>query len=1007
MNALIPYEYIYSGTLSIDSPTYTKRKADTELYESLKAGKFCYVFNSRKTGKSSLRVQIMHRLLSEGIACAAIDLSMISTSFVTPHQWYADFIDTLIEKFNLDIDLESWWLEQELLSPVKRFSKFIDILLVQSQNNNRNLVIFIDEIDSVLSLDFDVDDFFALIRACHNQRADNSIYNYLTFCLLGVTTPSNLIAEKTRTPFNIGQAIELRGFTIEEAKSSLMTGLARKMKNPEVVLQQILNWTGGQPFLTQKLCHYLVHSETKPQENGEAQWVEQIVQSKIIHNWICQDEPEYLRTILNRIISDKNEKYRISLLELYQRILLSTSKNNMHQVVVDESVSLTELQLSGLIVEKNAILKVYNRIYELIFDWNWTEKELAKLRPYANFLTAWFDSNCKDELCLLRGQALKDATTWATGKSLGARDYQFLSASETLEKLQANIAYEQETERKGAEILREATKTANRRLRIGSIILVSSFLLLLLSLFKVRQTELQSQNALKAIQLEETSTILLNNYKSESNIDGLLLAMRNGRELKSIVKYSQSLADYRVYSPVFSLQMILSNIREKNRLEGHQNTIKSVVYSPDGTMLASASADGSVKLWNSTTGKQIKTLTQNENGLTRVVFSPDGKILAFVSNNNTVRLWDVAIGKPTFTLTGHQSKVNNITYSPDGKTLATASNDNTIKLWDVATTKLISTLTGHTSKVNNVTYSPDGKILASTSNDNTIKLWDINTGKQISILNRRTDYVTNIVFSPDSKTLASTSDDNNIKLWNINTDQLTYTLFPHSGVTSVAISPDGKTLASAGLDNSIKFWNLGTHELIDTLGKHNLGVTSIAFSPDGKTLVSASDDKTIKMWSVTTAIQASTPSTYKQDASNGANSPTGKIFASVTSDNNIKVWNGATGKLISTLIGHLDQVNTVAISPDGKIIATASDDKTIKLWNGATGKQIFSLTRYKDVVTNIVFSRDGKTLTFTNADGTVKLWNLDLNSLLVQGCSWLKDYLVTRPNVAKELCPTK
>ena len=344
MDTPIPYEYVYAGTLNINSPTYTKRKADDELYEALKAGKFCYVFNSRKTGKSSLRVQTMRRLQNDGIACAAIDLSGFGTYHHTPEQWYADIIDTLIETFDLDIDLDSWWSKQELLSPVKRFSKFIEtILLVQlSQNNNQNLVIFLDEIDSVLSLKFKCDDFFALIRACYNQRADNPIYNNLTFCLLGVATPPDLIADKTRTPFNIDQAIELTGFTLEEVKLSLAPGLKEKVNNPEIVLQEVLDWTGRQPFLTQKVCSGLVQSSVEPVNNREAQWVEKIVKSGIITNWESQDNPEHLRTILNRLICNENEKYRNCLLGLYQRILRSTS------VVVDESKEQVELQLSGI-----------------------------------------------------------------------------------------------------------------------------------------------------------------------------------------------------------------------------------------------------------------------------------------------------------------------------------------------------------------------------------------------------------------------------------------------------------------------------------------------------------------------------------------------------------------------------------------------------------------------------------------------------------------------------------
>jgi len=248
-------EYRFSGSLPENASTYVTREADKELYESLTAGEFCYVLNSRQSGKSSIRVRTMRRLRDAGVECAAIDLSAGGVQNVTPQQWYVDLIDNLIESFDLDVDLPEWWGKNQLHSEVTRFRKFIEeVLLVEVKEK---IVIFIDEIDSVLSLKFPTDDFFALISACHNQRVDNSDYNRLTFCLLGVASPSNLIQDKQRTPFNIGRAINLKGFQLHEVEP-LRKGLEGKFADSQGVMQEILNWTGGQPFLTQKLCHLMV-----------------------------------------------------------------------------------------------------------------------------------------------------------------------------------------------------------------------------------------------------------------------------------------------------------------------------------------------------------------------------------------------------------------------------------------------------------------------------------------------------------------------------------------------------------------------------------------------------------------------------------------------------------------------------------------------------------------------------------------------------------------------------
>ncbi|TWH53981.1 AAA-like domain-containing protein [Dulcicalothrix desertica] len=465
-------QYIFSGSLPENASTYVKREADKELYEGLKAGKFCYVLNSRQSGKSSLRVRTMQRLRDADVACVSIDLSSDSVQDATPEQWYVGLIDYFIESFDLDVELGKWWSKYQLLSPLSRFRKFIEeVLLVEVREN---IIVFIDEIDSVLSFKFPTDDFFAFIRACHNQRVDNPEYNRLAFCLLGVASPSNLISDKNRTPFNIGQAIILKGFQLHEAEP-LEKGLSPYFEDTRAVIKEILHWTGGQPFLTQKLCQFMVEES----KTANPRTVEQIVKAKIIENWESQDFPEHLRTIRDRIL--RNEERAGYLLELYQQVRASGEITN------NDSIEQSELMLSGLVVKGENKLRVLNPIYYQVFNQNWIDTELKKLRPYSEVFRAWVASGCSDESRLLRGNALFDAEEWAKDKNLTHQDKEFLAASrnkETQEEIAAQKKEAQlERERKDREaaekrnlLLTEANIKAKRQIRNGSAILLLTLL---------------------------------------------------------------------------------------------------------------------------------------------------------------------------------------------------------------------------------------------------------------------------------------------------------------------------------------------------------------------------------------------------------------------------------------------------------------------------------------------------------------------------------------------------
>ncbi len=404
--------------------------------------------------------------------------------------------------------------------------------------------------------------------------------------------------------------------------------------------------------------------------------------------------------------------------------------------------------------------------------------------------------------------------------------------------------------------------------------------------------------------------------------------------------------------------------------------VKTIAFSPDGSLLATGDSRGDILLWQLTDYQPIATLTGHTDSVNQIAFSPDGNLLASGSNDATARLWDIRSSQCLKTLDDHTREVKGIALSPDGQWLATASHDFTIKLWDVESGQCLTTLQEQTY-AHSVAFSPDGALLASSAGK-TITLWATKTGQRLNRLEGHSDPVRSVVFSPNGQKLASGSWDKTVKLWDVNTGNCISSLLGHQHwVWTVAFSPDGEQLVSGSADKTIKLWQVNTGQCLETLRGHDDEVRSVAFSPDGQLVASSSNEQEIKIWSTQIRQCLKTLVGYQSTVTSIALCPDDQTLVAGHGDGKVRLWSIHTGHCLQILQGHTDWVFAVAVSPDGHTIASGSWDKTIRLWNATTGDCFKIFRGHSAPVISLAFSPDGQYLASGGGeDHAVKLWDL-------------------------------
>lgn len=949
----MPSEMIYTfgGTVQAGGGFYLSRHADDELLDLCRRSAFAYVLTARQMGKSSLMVRTVDRLANENIRSVIIDLTQIGAQ-VTPEQWYLGLLAVIEEQLALDTDAVGWWKANADIGFTQRMTRFFEAVLLKEVAEP--VVIFVDEIDTTLSLGF-TDDFYAAIRYLYNARATKPEFKRLSFALIGVATPGDLIRDPQRTPFNIGQRVDLDDFTYEEA-APLAEGLKLPPGEARQALRWAMKWTNGHPYLTQRLCMAMV-------EAGHLRWtesdVDRVVADRFFGAMSEQDNNlQFVRDMLTKRAPDVE-----GALTTYREI--RSGKRPVRDE--EQSIVKSHLKLSGVVRREDAGLRTRNRIYETVFDERWIKQHLrvdlvkrvkrvsVNLAPYAAAVLlilsiyGW----------LLVRTLSRDAKNAIADKQ--SAEESLKRATEETAKFTAMTQAAQKDYARQQELARKDREEAMRQLMIArreKMIAQRDSYEANANLQKAKDAAAKALDDIAKANVDlakaNDDTAKANEVKAQAvyELDKAVKALNHAQQE---LAHAQGRAD-EAKKQVDAAEAAKEALKLANKLQEEQDqkakeevyakeifrfhtgpVINVATHPQDSNLIVTASADGKAQVVDIRDKVSAKHTQESGSALVGAVFSSNDKSVVTASVDGKIRVYDADTGKEQTGLAGYigdiplktvqQYKQGRPVLGNFGSFVAMEGREGgTLQVWDLKdSNKGPLVLRGRQGELKSLTVSPAGQFIVAVNKTNTLQVWD------------RT--------KPEKALLEFTG---------------------HTGpITSLAFSPDESLLVTASMDNTARTWSLtNPRKKPVIMNKHRGPLTSVAFSPDGKWVVTASKDGKARVWVANSGKEVAElrNRTFISVNYAGPRSFPLNLFFPISIDISNK--------------GDLPEINSATFSPDGVYVVTASEDGSAQVWKAKAGKKIATLRGHILGVQSAIFTPDGKSVITAGADHTVRLWDL-------------------------------